>query len=230
MTKGTALATATAFGHRLRYYPPEVCLSNSPNRPAPGYDTPTPLFTRGWPLLALGERAISAAYRVHAIDALPRTAMGAIVAVAVSVRLRRAVPEHAETERHRRKRLSSRGSKRVAHDLTRQHNHSNQEAMVVIVFRSRLREGVDEQELARLGERMYEIASSMPGFISYKDFTAADGENVAIVEFDSPETLTAWREHPEHQAAQQRGRDEFFAEYHIQVCTPQRNYAFEREP
>lgn len=97
--------------------------------------------------------------------------------------------------------------------------------MVIIVFRSRIREGV-EQELAQVGQRMYELASSMPGFISYKDFVAEDGENVSIVEFESIETLAAWREHPEHKVAQQRGREAFFAEYHIQVCTPVRDYAF----
>jgi len=101
--------------------------------------------------------------------------------------------------------------------------------MVVIVFRARLRKGIDEQELAKVGARMYEIAASMPGFISYKDFAAADGENVSIVEFESPETLRAWREHPEHKVAQQRGRDEFFAEYHIQVCNPLRDYSFGHE-
>ena len=102
--------------------------------------------------------------------------------------------------------------------------------MVIVVFRVRLREGADEQELAKLGARMHEIASSMPGFVSYKDFMAADGESVSIVEFESPETLAAWREHPEHKAAQRRGREEFFAEYRIQVCTSLRDYGFEHKP
>jgi len=48
--------------------------------------------------------------------------------------------------------------------------------MVIIVFRARLRPDVDQQAMAHLGQRMYEIASSMPGFISYKDFAAGDGE------------------------------------------------------
>ncbi|MDQ3813683.1 MAG: antibiotic biosynthesis monooxygenase [Armatimonadota bacterium] len=103
--------------------------------------------------------------------------------------------------------------------------------MVVIVFRSRLRDDMSEdvgRDLEQVGMRMYELASSMPGFISYKDFVAEDGENVSLVEFESLETLAAWREHPEHKIAQQRGRSEFFASYHIQVCTPVRDYAFER--
>jgi len=97
--------------------------------------------------------------------------------------------------------------------------------MVVVVFRSRLRAGVDK-EISEVGQRMYALASSMPGFVSYKDFTAEDGETVAIVEFESLETLAAWREHPEHRIAQRQGRDRFFTEYRILVCTPVRDYAF----
>jgi heme-degrading monooxygenase HmoA len=96
--------------------------------------------------------------------------------------------------------------------------------MVVIVFRARLKPGVDQQALAQVGQRMYELAAAMPGYISYKDFSAEDGENVSVIEFESLQTLAAWREHPEHKAAQKRGRDEFFAEYRIQVCTPVRDY------
>lgn len=97
--------------------------------------------------------------------------------------------------------------------------------MVVIVFRSRLKEGI-EAELGKVGMRMYELAASMPGFRSYKDFAAEDGENVSIIEFESIEDVDAWREHPEHKEAQRRGREEFFSEYQIQVCTPVRDRTF----
>lgn len=98
---------------------------------------------------------------------------------------------------------------------------------VVVVFRSRLRADVDLQALEAAGARMYELASAMPGFISYKDFTAADGESVAIVEFSDAASLLAWRNHPEHRLMQQRGREEFMAEYHIQVCRIERDYSFQ---
>jgi heme-degrading monooxygenase HmoA len=100
--------------------------------------------------------------------------------------------------------------------------------VVVIVFRSRLRPGV-ENEIAKAGQRMYELASAMPGFLSYKDFVAEDGENVAIVEFESLETLAAWRDHVEHKVVQQQGREKFFTEYRIQVCTPVRVSEFIRK-
>ena len=99
--------------------------------------------------------------------------------------------------------------------------------MVVIVFRSRLREGIDMAALEALGAEMAGIATAMPGFLSYKDYAAADGELLTLVEFDSEETLAAWRDYPAHRAAQERGRQEFFAEYQIQICTPQRAYRFD---
>jgi len=100
--------------------------------------------------------------------------------------------------------------------------------MVIVVFRSRLRPDADHRELERLGQRMFAIASSMPGYVSYKDFAAGDGENVSIVEFESLETLAAWRDHPEHKAVQQRSRLEFFDEFCVQVCTQMRESRFAR--
>lgn len=100
--------------------------------------------------------------------------------------------------------------------------------MVVTVFRSRLRDGVDMAALEALGARMYELASAMPGFVSYKDFAAQDGELLTLIEFESMDTLAAWRDQPEHRVAQQRGRDEFFSDYHIQVCLPSRDYSFDQ--
>lgn len=100
--------------------------------------------------------------------------------------------------------------------------------MILIVFRSHLRPGGDA-EIAAEGERMYELASRMPGFISYHEFVAADGENLTLIEFDTHENLAAWREHPEHKVVQERGREHFFSEYRIQVCEIIRHYGFTRD-
>ena len=97
--------------------------------------------------------------------------------------------------------------------------------MVVVIFRSRLKPG-GEKEIEELGGRMYALGSAMPGFISYREYAAADGETVAIVEFESLETLSAWREHPEHCQAQELGRSKLFSEYRITVCEPVREYSF----
>jgi heme-degrading monooxygenase HmoA len=93
--------------------------------------------------------------------------------------------------------------------------------MVVTVFRARVRKDLDPAlfpELQKRGARMYQLASSMPGFISYKDFSAADGESVSVIEFDTHENVLAWRNHPEHREVQQWGRDVIFSSVQIQVC------------
>lgn len=90
--------------------------------------------------------------------------------------------------------------------------------MIVTVFRARLRADVDLARLEAIGTRMAELAPTMPGFVSYKDFNAEDGEAVTVVEFDSMEHQLAWRAHPEHVAAQRAGREEFFSEFRITVC------------
>jgi hypothetical protein len=51
---------------------------------------------------------------------------------------------------------------------------------------------------------------------------AADGDGLAVVEFESHETAAAWRAHPEHREAQRLGRERWFAEY--------RDYRLRRSP
>jgi heme-degrading monooxygenase HmoA len=102
-------------------------------------------------------------------------------------------------------------------------------AMVVVIFRARLRPDADTTALERAGVRMVELASQMPGFVPYKDFSAADGEALTLVEFQDEPTLLAWRNHPEHLQVQEMARRDHYSEYRIQVCRPTREYAFDRQ-
>jgi heme-degrading monooxygenase HmoA len=104
-------------------------------------------------------------------------------------------------------------------------NRSGAKQMQVIVFRSRMRPGAGQQLIAA-GTRMYQLASTMPGFLSYKDFRAEDGELVSLVEFDTESNLRAWREHPEHRQVQARAREALLSEYSVQVCRLERAVRF----
>ncbi len=95
----------------------------------------------------------------------------------------------------------------------------------LIVFRSRLMPGVAEAYAPR-AERMYELARSMPGYVSSRDYLAEDGERVALIEFESAETLRAWREHPEHRSAQAEGRERWYQSYTLSVCRVLRESRF----
>jgi heme-degrading monooxygenase HmoA len=100
--------------------------------------------------------------------------------------------------------------------------------MIVTVFRSRLKEGA-LAEYEQWAERIARLAQAMPGYLSHKGFTAADGERVTIVEFENEEAVRAWAAHPEHRAAKERGRLGFYSEYRIQVCTVLRENRFKAE-
>lgn len=100
--------------------------------------------------------------------------------------------------------------------------------MIVTVFRSRLRPGIRDDYVS-LAERMSALARTMPGYISHKGFSAEDGERVTVVEFESEAAMRAWRMHPEHRAAQQKGRDRFYEEYTVQVCEVLREARFRGE-
>ena len=74
--------------------------------------------------------------------------------------------------------------------------------------------------------RMSELAKTMPGYVSHKGFVADDGERVTLVEFESEQAQRAWAMHPEHLEAQRKGRQDFYSEFHIQICTVQRQRVY----
>jgi heme-degrading monooxygenase HmoA len=99
---------------------------------------------------------------------------------------------------------------------------------VLSIFRFRMRDltPAQSEEYGTTAERLMKIASGMPGFVSFRDFTGHDGELLAIVEFASTEALAAWRDHPEHRKAQERGRNEYYAEYQIVNCAVVHEYGY----
>lgn len=88
---------------------------------------------------------------------------------------------------------------------------------VVTVFRNRLRQGAAEA-YAPVAAEMDRLARAMPGFVDAKTFTSPDGERVTVVTFADRASHDAWRDHPGHRAAQQRGISEFYGTYSIQVA------------
>ena len=89
--------------------------------------------------------------------------------------------------------------------------------MVVVVFRIHVNPESNPEELGTVFHRMVALFGEMPGCISVKDYSAQDGEMLVLAEFDSLDAVDAWKAHPEHALAQQRGQ-EFFADYRIQIC------------
>jgi heme-degrading monooxygenase HmoA len=101
--------------------------------------------------------------------------------------------------------------------------------MEVVLFHIHTRPDVDEAAYGAEFERMLELVSTIPGFVSIKGFTGADGSELAVAKFDSEEAIAQWRDHPEHVATRERGRKEFFAAYDITIATVSRHYDWTRD-
>jgi heme-degrading monooxygenase HmoA len=86
----------------------------------------------------------------------------------------------------------------------------------VTVFRSRLR--ADAEGYHEMAAAMEERARRAPGFVDFKTFVADDGERVSLIVFATADAHDAWRDDAAHRAAQRRGRDDWYADYLIQVC------------
>lgn len=102
---------------------------------------------------------------------------------------------------------------------------------VISIFRFRRKQvsPQEREEYNTTGARMMEIATAMPGFISFREYKHPDGEFIGVTEWASVEALTQWREHPEHRKAQARGRELFYTEYELVTCKPLREYSFKQK-
>jgi heme-degrading monooxygenase HmoA len=101
----------------------------------------------------------------------------------------------------------------------------------ITVFRSRLRDGCPIEQYSERARGLEARAAAAPGFVEFKEFVAADGERLALVTFESARDEATWRDDPDHRAAQQEGRDDFYAEYDVAVCAVQRRHRWaRREP
>lgn len=99
--------------------------------------------------------------------------------------------------------------------------------MVIVLIRTRLRADSDRAAYDALNASMFELVQRVPGFVAASGYAGGTGEEIGVIRFASLEALRAWREHPDHLVAQERGRAEFYASYTIEVCEVVRAHSFD---
>ncbi len=70
--------------------------------------------------------------------------------------------------------------------------------MVICIFGNTIVKAGKEDEEAQLVDKLKPVLRSMPGFISWKNYTAEDGEVIGLIRFDSRESLDAWAHEGHH--------------------------------
>lgn len=93
---------------------------------------------------------------------------------------------------------------------------------VIVLSGSTVRPEMVEQEAAA-GAELDQVMRAMPGFISAKEYVAADGEVLSVFRFETDADALAWRDEPTHLRYQQV-TDDYYESFWVQAATVHRAY------
>lgn len=93
---------------------------------------------------------------------------------------------------------------------------------VLVLTGATVKQGMEGVE-ARAAEELEEALRSMPGFISMKDYTAEDGEELTVIRFRSEADVLRWRDEGLH-GEYQRVVNEYYEAFWVQTAEVYREY------
>ena len=96
----------------------------------------------------------------------------------------------------------------------------------ITVFRSRLRHDVPA-DYDQLADELEARGRTVPGFVEFKEFVAADGERLALVTFASDAAEAAWRDDDRTPRRAGGGPERFYSEYDVAVCSVLRRHVWQ---
>ena len=93
---------------------------------------------------------------------------------------------------------------------------------LVVMFLSE-RTGDDAEGYAAAADAMDKLAAQQPGYRGI-DSVSADGLGITLSYWADEASAIAWRDHPEHAATRERGRERWYDSYAVTVATVTRDY------
>ncbi|MGB0865824.1 MAG: antibiotic biosynthesis monooxygenase family protein [Granulosicoccaceae bacterium] len=101
--------------------------------------------------------------------------------------------------------------------------------MIAVIFEAWPKAEHKEHYL-ELAAEIRPLLESIEGFVSVERFESltTEGKLLSLSFFDNEKAVMAWRETLEHKKAQSIGRNQYFANYHLRVCSVMRDYGPEQ--
>jgi heme-degrading monooxygenase HmoA len=98
--------------------------------------------------------------------------------------------------------------------------------LIAVIFEVEPAPGMSEPYLD-MAAQMRGLVGTVPGFISVERFQSLTnpGKLLSLSYWADEAALTAWRQMPEHRAAQTAGRNAMFAGYRLRVVSVMRDYS-----
>ncbi|MGW0706457.1 antibiotic biosynthesis monooxygenase family protein [Streptomyces sp. NPDC002643] len=87
----------------------------------------------------------------------------------------------------------------------------------------------DQSGYAETAERMEAMVKEVPGYLGMDQAHTPGGLSITVSYFRDADAIERWRSDVEHQAAQKRGRAEWYESYSLHVAKVERSYDFVRE-
>lgn len=98
---------------------------------------------------------------------------------------------------------------------------------VAVIFSS-IRNAADAAGYDAAAAAMDALAARQPGYRGVESARGADGAGITVSYWADDAAAIAWRDHPEHAAIRERGRDIWYDSYRVTVCTVTRGYRWRR--
>ena len=92
-----------------------------------------------------------------------------------------------------------------------------------VIFSSQRTDG--DQGYSVVAARMAELAARQPGYLGAESARDAAGFGITVSYWSDEAAIKAWKADIDHLAAQERGRDAWYEQFHIRVSRVERAYS-----
>lgn len=118
----------------------------------------------------------------------------------------------------RRPRIPESGQARVPLAIAR----TPEPPYIAVIFSSQRTAG--DAGYDKTADRMLKLAALQPGFLGVETARGADGFGLTVSYWADEASAAAWKRHAEHELAQRRGWEEWYAHYEVRVARVERAY------
>ncbi|MFJ3387637.1 antibiotic biosynthesis monooxygenase family protein [Lysinibacillus sp. NPDC086135] len=94
-----------------------------------------------------------------------------------------------------------------------------------VIFTSQ-RTDEDGEGYAKMAEMMDKLAQKQPGFLRVESARNAEGKGITVSYWESLEAIQAWKDNSKHLIAQQFGKEKWYMQYNVEICTVIKDYSY----
>ena len=105
--------------------------------------------------------------------------------------------------------------------------HDERHGQTVVIFLSE-RTGDDDSGYAAAADAMEKLAAIQPGYRGFDSVRGADRVGITLSYWADDATARAWKNHPDHTAIRDAGRDRWYTRYEVVVAAVSRDYRWHK--